>query len=251
MVGEVSRNRLRHLGQIGNPFDELRVIRFRPMGNGQYCGIEWIAGDSIFAKLGVQQNDIIHSLNTVSLRGMNLMDIIDLLRLMMDSEQIVTEVIRNGASILLVVDVKHDSEAEMPTVNAPHIFISGNYTFISEITEENENELIGYSASLRFRGPRHPFIRNSLFGGVCPYARFHAMREDGDADRVHVLWRWLYRELSDAANPERFKIPYAFAFNLTQEEHDLLEVYPDKILDNYPGEKANTDLGNSGNSMGR
>ena len=151
----------------------------------------------------------------------------------MDGDQIVTEVIRDGALVLLRVDVKHDAEAE--ALSSPHIYVSGYSTFIADITEENE--WIGYSASLRFRGSRTNMGRliSEPLGGRSPRARFRAMRENGDADQVHTLWQWLYRELSDAANPRRFKIPYAFAFELTTEDHDLLQVWPGEILDIIQG----------------
>jgi hypothetical protein len=57
-------------------------------------------------------------------------------------------------------------------------------------------------------------------------------------EEVQVLWSRLYDELSDAADPERHKIPYAFAFNLTQEEHLLCEAQPDEILNIIQGKEA-------------
>jgi len=159
----------------------------------------------------------------------------------MPGDQIITGVIRDGAIVLLRVDVKDDVKVpeEIPI---PHIYVSGNNTFISDITEENEIAWIGYSASLRFRGFRYNRARCRMLGGLCTRERFRVQRErvmgeKGDADLVYTLWLMLYRELSDAADPRRFKIPYAFAFELTQEEHDLLQARPDEIFDFIQGKK--------------
>ena len=70
-----------------------------------------------------------------------------------------------------------------------------------------------------------------------PTHHFRAMKKNGDAERMRVLWKMLYDELSDAADPERFKIPYAFAFSLTLEEHTLIEAYPDRILNIIQGKE--------------
>jgi hypothetical protein len=55
---------------------------------------------------------------------------------------------------------------------------------------------------------------------------------------MSVLWQMLNNELTDATDPERFKIPYAFAFDLTPEEHVLCEEQPDEILNIIQGKKA-------------
>jgi len=147
-VGEVSMSRLE---RWEGDWDVIRRSRFRLVDGGPDFRVEVISSDHILAILGVQQNDVVRSINGISL----LKDIENFShswRSMMDGDQIVTEVIRDGALVLLRVDVKHDAEAEAPS--SPHIYISGYSTFIADITEENENEWIGYSASLRFRGSR-------------------------------------------------------------------------------------------------
>jgi len=159
----------------------------------------------------------------------------------MGGEQIVIWVTRDGAPVLLRVDVEHEVEVEVEAQEEappsfPHISISGHNTFIADITEENVNAWIGYSASLKFRGPRTN-RRRELLGGPSPRARFREMRENGDADQVYTLWRRLYNELSDAAITEQFKIPYAFAFDMSTEEHDLLVARPDEILNIIQGKK--------------
>jgi len=55
---------------------------------------------------------------------------------------------------------------------------------------------------------------------------------------VKHLWNELYKELTYAADPELFKIPYAYAFNLTKEEHALCEALPDEIVNIIRGKEA-------------
>ena len=136
-----------------------------------------------------------------------------------------------------VENYKLDKEA----TKATHILISGEKTFIADMTAENENEWIGFTASLRFRGPKRVIIKRESVGGgpiQRPSRSFYTMREHGDVNRMHELWQWLYNELKDTANPERFKIPYAFAFDLTTEEHALCEAKPDEILNIIQGKEA-------------
>jgi len=122
-VGEISRNRIKHLGQgFINPFEELWSIRLSPVDGGQGFQVTWITSSSTFAELGVQRYDIIRSLNGISLRNMsigNILDTIDSLRFKLPGDQIITEVIRDGAIVLLRVDVKDDVKVpeEIPLIS--------------------------------------------------------------------------------------------------------------------------------------
>ena len=123
---------------------------------------------------------------------------------------------------------------------APGIFIFGDRTFIADMIEGregNRNELIMFARSLRFREPRLHFQRAQ--GLIFFRTRIVSGAErQYDSKIAQHLWGWLIDELSsDAANPDRFKIPYAFAFDLTLEEHALIEAHPEKILEIIKGKK--------------
>jgi len=96
-TGAINREMVNHL--LENPFDELRKIRIRPADAEQGLQVEWITNDSILAQLGVQQNDIVRAVNGIVFR--NAMDITNSLNSLMDSDQFVVEVVRNGAPTLL------------------------------------------------------------------------------------------------------------------------------------------------------
>jgi len=84
---------------LEDPFDELRRIRIRPDEIEQGLRMEWIANDSILAQLGVRQDDVISSVNGIVLR--NTQDIMNSLNSMMQSDQFVVEVMRNGIPTVL------------------------------------------------------------------------------------------------------------------------------------------------------
>ena len=131
------------------------------------------------------------------------------------------------------------------------IFTSGDSIFVSDITDDNKHEHIMYSASARFRFLP---LEQVLIGGSYKIYMLEEMktriisqnknidhsgiRVDFTTSSVRLLWDKLYDELSDAADPERFKIPYAYAFNLTKEEHALCEALPDEILNIIQGKEA-------------
>ena len=90
-----------------------------------------------------------------------------------------------------------------------------------------------FSKSLQFRTPKYRIYSHFYF----PANPVHAAKEY-DSGQIQDLWAWLYDELSDVANPERYKIPYTFAFDLTPEEHVLCEDQPDIVLDIIHGKDA-------------
>jgi len=96
-TGQISRELVNQL--LENPFDELREIRLRPSDDGQGLQVEWITGDSILAQLGVQQGDIVRSINGIVF--LNAMDIVNSLNSLMDSDQFIVEMTRHGAPTLL------------------------------------------------------------------------------------------------------------------------------------------------------
>ena len=130
-----------------------------------------------------------------------------------------------------------DSDEKIHSV--PDILLSGDNTFIADITEKNRSEWIGFSNSLKFREVKD--VVEVITYGVPlpgPSSRIYTWRLDGVAGKVGILWSFLRSELSDAAAPKRFRIPYAFAFELTSEEHALCEAQPDEILNIIKGKKA-------------
>jgi len=95
-VGYISMELVNNM--LENPFDELREIRFSPADN-QGLQVEWITGDSIFAQLGVQQGDVIRSINGIVFH--NVIDVTNSLNSLMYSDQFVIEVMRNNTPTLL------------------------------------------------------------------------------------------------------------------------------------------------------
>lgn len=102
VAGQISRELVDRL--LENPFDEMREIRIRPADGDQGLQVEWITGDSIFAQLGVQQGDVIRSINGVVFR--NAVDVTNALGSLMGSDQFVVEVVRGGALTLLEYEVR-------------------------------------------------------------------------------------------------------------------------------------------------
>ena len=122
-------------------------------------------------------------------------------------------------------------------IDDPNIFISGDRIFIADITMDG-NIKVFYSKSLQFRALK--YISQELLGGGGPFKHYRSSRFVGGehSGSVNALWLQLYDELSGASDPERFKIPYAFAFDLTPEEHALCDAQPDEILNIIQGKEA-------------
>ena len=100
--GIIDRDTINQL--LENPFEELRKVRLRPAENGQGLQIQWINRDSILAQLGVQKDDVIHSINGIAFQ--NAMDITNSLSSLMNSDQFIVEVMRNGAATSLQYEVR-------------------------------------------------------------------------------------------------------------------------------------------------
>ena len=122
----------------------------------------------------------------------------------------------------------HVAEKEPPKPNFDKpIFRSGDKIIVADMTEKNKFDWVSFSLSSQFRKLGTKVIpRGELI--LAPFSL--SIAEPHNIDIIQGLWQRLYDELSDAANPERFKIPYAFAFALTPEEHVLCEAKPDEIL---------------------
>gem|GEM_PF-3007690 len=131
---------------------------------------------------------------------------------------------------------------DFPHILMPGVIISGDSTFIDEITEKNKDLMVVFYGSLQFRELK--YFRSLPEGKKphgCPSWVYYRRRNDKrpvKSDEIQDLWQWLYYELRDAADPERFKIPYAFAFDLTPEKHVLCESKPDEIFDIIQGKNA-------------
>ena len=89
---------------LENPLDELRKVRLRPAGEDQGLRVQWLNRDSVFAQLGIQRDDVIHTINGIALH--NAMDISNSLSSLMGSDQISVEVIRNGEQVVLQHEVR-------------------------------------------------------------------------------------------------------------------------------------------------
>ena len=100
--GAINRDAINQL--LENPLDELRKVRLRPAGEDQGLRVQWLNRDSVFAQLGIQRDDVIHSINGIALQ--NAMDISNSLSSLMGSDQIAVEVIRNGEPVVLQHEVR-------------------------------------------------------------------------------------------------------------------------------------------------
>ena len=100
--GAIDRDLVNQL--LENPFEELRNIRLRPPEGGQGLRIEWINNNSIFAQLGVQENDVIQGINGIAFR--NAADLTNAMSSLMGSDQFAVQVLRNGSPTLLHYEVR-------------------------------------------------------------------------------------------------------------------------------------------------
>ena len=90
-----------------NPFDEMKKIRIRPKFDGnESIGIEvqWIQNDSILGKLGVAKNDVIRSINGISIKNMG--DIANAINSLMNGSRFDVEVLRGNDPIQLTYVVR-------------------------------------------------------------------------------------------------------------------------------------------------
>ena len=124
----------------------------------------------------------------------------------------------------------------------PQVFISDNNVFIADITEENKDAHIIFSSWSQFRRihlERYPYdMHNKVYYPHHILEKLMITLWPTNISRIQHLWDKLYDELSDATDPVRFKIPYAFAFNFTREEHLLCKAQPDEVLNIVQGKES-------------
>jgi type II secretory pathway component PulC len=89
---------------LENPFDELKNIRLRPADEGLGLKVEWINSDSVFAQLGVQEDDVFQGVNGIAFR--NAMDLNNAMSSLIASDQFVVDVVRDGVPTLLHYEVR-------------------------------------------------------------------------------------------------------------------------------------------------
>lgn len=100
--GQISSEMINQL--VNNPFDELKRVRFRPSEAAGGLEVQWIQGDSILKRLGVQKGDVIRSVNGIPFTNMG--DIANSISSLMNSERFDVEVTRGGQSTALRYVVK-------------------------------------------------------------------------------------------------------------------------------------------------
>ena len=90
-----------------NPFDEMKRFRLRPKFEGaQASGIEvqWLDKESILTKLGVEQGDVLQSVNGIPIRNMG--DVANAINSLMGGSRFDVQVVRGGAEMPLSYTVK-------------------------------------------------------------------------------------------------------------------------------------------------
>ena len=89
---------------VQNPFDELKRIRMRPNDKVGGLEVQWIQGDSLLKRIGVQRGDVIKSVNGIPFTNMG--DIANSINSLMNSERFDVEVMRGGKNTALRYVVK-------------------------------------------------------------------------------------------------------------------------------------------------
>ena len=121
----------------------------------------------------------------------------------------------------------------------PGFFISGDKAFVAALTDENKEEWVLFSSSLSFGGYyRRTPVGEPMTAPPGLIENIRARKPVDRAEQLETLWRWLHYKFEDIATPDRFKIPYAFAFELTPEEHRLCKAEPDAVLSVVKNKKA-------------
>jgi type II secretory pathway component PulC len=90
-----------------NPFDEMKRFRLRPKFEGaQASGIEvqWLDKESILTKLGVEQGDVLQSVNGIPIRNMG--DVANAINSLMGGSRFDVQVVRNGKEMPLTYTVR-------------------------------------------------------------------------------------------------------------------------------------------------
>lgn len=90
-----------------NPFDEMKRFRLRPKFEGaQASGIEiqWLDKESILTKLGVEQGDVLQSVNGIPIRNMG--DVANAINSLLGGSRFDVQVVRGGKETPLSYTVK-------------------------------------------------------------------------------------------------------------------------------------------------